>query len=70
MLYLGVGFGYGPNIWQNMFMLGDQLKFTYSKVIISNTEWSKKSLWCDLEEKCLKISKMFFDGASWEDVNI
>ena len=23
---------------------------------------SKKSLWCDLEEKCLRNSKIFFDG--------
>ena len=22
----------------------------------------KKSLWCDLEEKCLRNSNMFFDG--------
>ena len=22
----------------------------------------KKSLWCDLEEKCLRNSKIFFDG--------
>ena len=26
------------------------------------TGWSKKSLWCDLEEKCLWNSKIFFDG--------
>ena len=27
-----------------------------------STGWSKKSLWCDLEGKCLRISKIFFDG--------
>ena len=27
-----------------------------------HTGWSKKSLCCDLEEKCLRNSKMFFDG--------
>ena len=27
-----------------------------------STGWSKKSLWCDLEEKCLRNSKIFFDG--------
>ena len=26
------------------------------------TEWSKKKLWCDLEEKCLRNSKIFFHG--------
>ena len=26
------------------------------------TGWSKKSLWCDLEEKCLGNSKIVFDG--------
>ena len=26
------------------------------------TGWSKKSLWYDLEEKCLLNSKIFFDG--------
>ena len=26
------------------------------------TGWSKKKLWCDLEEKCLINSKIFFDG--------
>ena len=25
------------------------------------TGWSKKNLLCDLEEKCLRNSKMFFD---------
>eukprot|EP00088_Acartia_fossae_P061917 TRINITY_DN744_c0_g1_i2.p1 TRINITY_DN744_c0_g1~~TRINITY_DN744_c0_g1_i2.p1 ORF type:complete len:162 (-),score=15.99 TRINITY_DN744_c0_g1_i2:63-548(-) len=27
----GVGYGYGPNVWWNMGLLGNQLKFTYSK---------------------------------------
>ena len=29
---------------------------------LRTTGWSKKSLWGDLEEKCLRNSKMVFDG--------
>ena len=29
---------------------------------IHYTGWSKKSLWFDLEEKCLRSSNIFFDG--------
>ena len=34
-------------------------------ISVANTktyQWSKKSLLCDLEEKCLRNSKIFFDG--------
>ena len=33
-----------------------------SSVIQPIKSGSKKSLWCDLEEKCLRNSKIFFDG--------
>ena len=26
------------------------------------TGWLKKSLWCDLEERCLRYSKIFFEN--------
>ena len=33
-----------------------------NNLIILYTEWPKKSLWCDLEEKRLRNSKICFDG--------
>ena len=33
-----------------------------SKKSITIQGGPKKSLWCDLEEKCLRNSKIFFDG--------
>jgi len=27
----GIGWGFGPNPWMNMFLLGKQMKYTYSK---------------------------------------
>ena len=35
----------------------------YVSILTKNfTEWSKKKSWCDLEKKCLRNSKIYFDG--------
>ena len=39
-----------------------QLLYCIKKVVLLLQGGPKKSLWCDLEERCLRNSKIFFDG--------
>jgi hypothetical protein len=49
------------NVPKKIYKLGQE-KTVFSNYTIYIQGGPKKSLWCDLEEKCLRNSKIFFDG--------